>query len=98
MLHYTHSKNQKNRNWNQIHVRGVHKERPHSKGEGIVKCGQGGSSDANVCTFWCKKLRNFRNLWCVLTDKVGGVDFSRFCSDVFYGQPLIAILYVGISL
>jgi len=30
---------------------------------------QGGSSGADVRTFWCKKLRIFRNLWCVRTDK-----------------------------
>jgi len=30
---------------------------------------RGGSSDADVRTFWCKKLWIFRNLWCVPTDK-----------------------------
>jgi len=58
----------------------------------------GGSSDADVRTFWCKKPRIFRNLWCVFTDKergvesmrtVEGVNFSRFCADAFYGRPLI---------
>jgi len=34
--------------------------------------GQGISSDADVLTFWRKKLRIFRNLWRVRTDKVGG--------------------------
>jgi len=33
---------------------------------------EGGSSDADVRTYWCKKLRIFRNLWCVRTDKKGG--------------------------
>jgi len=34
-------------------------------------CGQGGggSSVADVCTFWRKKLRVFRTLWCVRTEK-----------------------------
>jgi len=31
----------------------------------FVKCGQGCSSDADVCTFWCKKIQIFQNLWCV---------------------------------
>jgi len=30
-----------------------------------------GSSDADVRIFWCKRLRIFRNLWCVRTDKRG---------------------------
>jgi len=61
-----------------------------------------GSSDAGVRTFWRKKIRIFRNLWCVRTDKEGGwvgpvrtfcgqegrVNFSRFCADVFFGRPL----------
>jgi len=38
-------------------------------------CGQGGSSDADVRTFWRKNLRIFRNLWCVRTDKGGGGQF-----------------------
>jgi len=64
--------------------------------------GGGGSSDADVRTFWYKNLRIFRNLWCVRTDKGGGrlskcghfankgegVNFSRFCADVIYGRPL----------
>jgi len=55
-----------------------------------------GSSDA----FSCKKRRIFRDLWCVRTDnreriepvqtfcgeeEIEGVNFSRFCADVFYG-------------
>jgi len=45
------------------------------------------------CVFWCKKLRIFRNLWCVRTDKgvepvrTREVNFSRFCADVFYRRP-----------
>jgi len=63
-----------------------------SHGEGVVQCGQGGkgsSSDADVRTFWCKKLRIFRNLWCVRTGREGGGNFSRFCADVLYGQALM---------
>jgi len=71
--------------------------------KGFVQCGHfadsGGSSDADVRTFWCKKFGIFRNLWCVRTDKGvepvrtfcrqgGGVNFLRFCADVFYGRPL----------
>jgi len=60
--------------------------------EGVVQCGQGEReySDADVRTFWLKKHRIFRNLWCVRTYKGGwasaetlqtrgeGVKFSRF--------------------
>jgi len=79
----------------------VHKRRPQSGG--VSKCGhfsdKGGSSDADVRTFWSKILRIFRNLWCVRTDKRGGVEpgghfadkgggvnFSRFCADFLYGR------------
>jgi len=51
-----------NRSVTQIEIRG----RPHLGRRGVVQCGQGGSSDADVRTFWCKKLRIFRNLWCPL--------------------------------
>jgi len=49
--------------------------------------------------FGAKKLRNFRSLCCGRTDKMSsasadilrtkeeGVNFSRFCADVLYGQP-----------
>jgi len=64
-----------------------------------------GSSDANVRTFWYKIFRIFRNFWCVRTDKGEGlwaiadifrtrggrVNFTQFCADVFYGQPLTAV-------
>jgi len=65
--------------------------------------GLGGSSDADVRTFGYKKLRKlriFRDLWCVRTDKGGrdvesfrafcgeGGNFSRFCADVFDGRSL----------
>jgi len=43
--------------------------------------GRKGSSDADFRTIWCKKLRTFRNLWCVRSDKGGrGVDpVQTFC-------------------
>jgi len=77
-----------------------------SQGEGVVQYGhsadKGVSSGADVRTFWHKKLRIFRNLWCVRMDKAGGRlsqcrhfsvkreggQFSRFCADVLYGRPL----------
>jgi len=65
------------------------------KGDGVCPvqtfCGQGkrkGSSDAYVHIFWCKDLRIFLKLRCVSTDKEEGVNFSRFCADVFYGGSL----------
>jgi len=71
----------------------------------LTLIGQGGSSDADVSTFWCKKLRRFRNLQCVRTDKGEGVElvrtfcrrgreginFTRFCADIFYGRPLMVL-------
>jgi len=42
----------------------------HNQGGCLVQAREeGGSSDADVCTFWCKKYRVFPNLWCVRTDK-----------------------------
>jgi len=61
---------------------------------------KGASSDADVRTFWCKKLRIFRNLCSVRTRGKGvesvrtrekGVNFLRYCADVFYGRTLITI-------
>jgi len=87
-----------------------HKERPHSGGRRrrFVQCpvrtfcGQagGGSSDTDVRTFWCKKLRIFQNLWGVRTDKRGWAsaeilwtrgrrEFLRICADDLYGWLLI---------
>jgi len=71
--------------------------------EGIVQCGhfaaRGASSDADVRTFWSKNLRIFEILVCPHGQVGGGlsqcghfadkgVNFSRFCADVFYGRPL----------
>jgi len=62
--------------------------------------GQGGSSDANVRTFWRKNIgfveiygvsARDKGVEPVLTFCVQGGgrgNFSRFCVDVFYGQPL----------
>jgi len=38
--------------------------------------------------FFVQKLRIFRNLWCVRTDKGEKGQFLRFCADDFYGWPL----------
>jgi len=55
----------------------THKGSPQSGEEGFVQFGhfadKGGSSDADIRTFWCKKHRIFRNLWCICTDKGGGM-------------------------
>jgi len=64
--------------------------------------GEGGSSDADVRTFWRKNLGFFeiygvsaaikgREGWSsmdILRTRGEGVNFSRFCADVFYGRPL----------
>jgi len=80
----------------------VHKRHPQS-GE-IVHCGlfsnkrvKGASSDAGVRSFWCIKLRIFRNLWRVRTDrKRGGEPERTFCGQgegqffaIFYGRLLL---------
>jgi len=54
---------------------------------------EGDSSDADVCTFWRKKLRIFRNLWCVRTDKGGraSVDIGHL-ADKEGGGQFFAIL------
>jgi len=62
--------------------------------------GIGVSSDADVRTFWCKNFGSFE-IYGVsartrelsqcghFSNKVGGgVNFSRFCADIFYGRPL----------
>jgi len=85
----------------------VHKRRPQSAELSNVQCehfsDKEDSSDADVRTFWRKKLPIFRNLLCVRTDKVEGVEpvrtffgqggsiFSQFCADVLYGLPLTNI-------
>jgi len=53
---------------------------------GILQIRRRGSSDANICTFWCKKTLFFRNLWWVRTDK-REVNFSQFSPYVLYGWP-----------
>jgi len=63
--------------------------------------GEGGSSDADVHTFWCKNLiygvsartREKGVEQCEQGAK--GVNFSRFCADVFYGRPLIVLLIIN---
>jgi len=46
------------------------------RGGRFVQCGhfvdKGGSTEADVRTFWCKKLRIFDNLWGVHTDRGDG--------------------------
>jgi len=71
----------------------VHKRRPQSGGwvcpvRTFADKGKGGSSDADVRTFWCKKLGLFK-----IHGEQGGrmIKFSRFCTDVLYGQSLIPI-------
>jgi len=59
-------------------------------------CGQGGSLDADVRTFWCKTSYDFSKFM-VYPHEQGGlsrfgqreINYSRFCADVFYGRPLI---------
>jgi len=81
----------------------------HTKGSSIKDVrsqGKGGLSSADILRirgkrfFRCrhphfleKKLRIFRNLWCVCTVKGGReVSFSRICADDLYGRPLTKIL------
>jgi len=53
----------------------------------FVQCGhfadnEGGvSSDANVHTFWCKKLQILRNLWYVRKDKGERESVRIFCKQ-----------------
>jgi len=76
---------------------------PQSRGKEFVQCGHFAdkrcSSDADVRTYLYQKLCFFLNLWCVRTGKgaeqlqtfggqEGGIDFSRFCANVFYERPL----------
>jgi len=47
-----------------------------------------GSSDADVCTLQRKKLRIFRNLWRVRTDKAGGGQFfAILCERLSWTAP-----------
>jgi len=78
------------------------------RGMGVVQCEHFSDKAEEILQmrtsvlFDAKKLRIFRNLWCVLTVKWGGrfepvrtfcgqgegINFSRFCADVLYGLPL----------
>jgi len=82
----------------QLQLGAVRKRHPQSGGkEGLSTADiadKGGSSDADVRTFWCKKLRIFRNLWCVRMNKEGRGHFSRFCADVFDGRLLITLFFL----
>jgi len=75
----------------------VHKRRPQSGGCPVRTRREGCSSDADVRTFWSKKLRFFFEIYGVSartregwanSDKREGINLSRFCADVFYEQPL----------
>jgi len=64
-----------------------------------------GGLQMRTSTFLVQKSSDFRNLWCVRTDKKGrglsqcgyfankGGGFSRFCADVFLGRPLSTYHY-----
>jgi len=87
----------------------VRKIRPHSRGCPVwtfADKGVGGSSDADVHTFWRKNnnnnnLRKFimyphgqggRRGWAssdILRTRRKGINLSRFCANVYYGQPLM---------
>jgi len=64
-----------------------------------VRSRGGGSLDADVSTFWCKKHSIFRNLWCVRTDMgEKGVEavrtrraqfFAILCERPFYIDVLL---------
>jgi len=75
-----------------IDLAAVHNVRSQGRGEVCPErsfCGQRqreGSSDADIRTFWWKKIQIFQNLWCFCMDK--GANFLRFCRDVFYGRSL----------
>jgi len=77
-------------------VQAVHKKRPQYGGEGgLSSADKGGSSDADVRTFWDKNIgffeiyyvsaRTIKGGWVSVdifrTRVEGGVNFSRFCSD-----------------
>jgi len=76
----------------------VHKRHPQSgwlSSADIMRTRGKGSSDADVCTFWCKKLRVFQNLWCVRTDKDRERDgrsiFRDFVRASFMNGPLCSV-------
>jgi len=58
--------NESNHKWEfseRFKIRDCHKRRMQSGGKGFVQCGQGGgeSSDTDIRTFGCEKLRIFQN-------------------------------------
>jgi len=68
---------------------------------GIVQCGQWGSSGVDIRIFGAKNI-GFSKLMVWPHERGEGelnqgeilrtsVNFSRFCSDVLYGRPLIQI-------
>jgi len=88
-----------------IRIRAAHKRRPQSGwGEGLsvrTFVNKGGSSDAEVRTFWCKKSEFFKISIVTARTRVeevelvrkfygqgGGVNFSQFCVNVFHGRLL----------
>jgi len=79
----------------------VHKRRPQSGGGSLSSSdifGQGGrdSSNAGFRTFQFKKLSFLKfphgQGGRAIADKVKGSVFSRFCTDVLYGRPLMVIM------
>jgi len=69
----------------------VHKRRPQSGGRWFVQSEQffGQEKKRTSALFGAK---NFGSFEIYVVDKRGrGVNFSRFCADVFYGRPLIGI-------
>jgi len=84
----------------QNHLGAVHKS---VRSQGVCPVRTWGVLQMRTSILWRKKLRIFRNLWCVRTKRGGwasadilrtrGVKFSRFCTDVFYGRPLIILIY-----
>jgi len=90
---WSHSLNQTTGFTARTYSKGLSIKEVRSQGSCPVQtfCGQWGSSDADVFTPWCKKKfmvcpHGQRGLsqYGYFSDKGGGVNFSRFCADVFY--------------
>jgi len=72
-----------------------------SQGGGVAQCGhfsdKGGSSDADVCSFWCKKLRIFHgerglSQYGYSADKGGGWSvFRDFVQTSFMDCPKASV-------